>query len=591
MGARIERHRVGAAALSAAQRDFAGRLAGEVHRMRHDACPSYGWQMISDDLLDYVAARSVTDPGLGGKDIQVAVESATAAAVGSVALAAGERLDVFIHYVGEGIRYTGGRVPDGTVEADRGRAILPAEWLEVLWLAVVTARSDHYGELLVHLAGPLRGNERQPGPALVHALMAYVYGCQENRDAPDPVEAAGRLAVIDAIVDGLGAGDTGLAERAALAALRALAAEDEEGFGRALARQLEIHRGRFGDSAVALPNPPPRTLLPLSAIALAAMAHRWLGWRIAVDSDYLPEALVTGFATAGPRVRAYGRDKRPDALTALASGPLTVDRPAHPAPPHGPARAEAADPARAGLARFRDPASDPADLAVGMTGLLRGLRLRALSRAAESPGDPLLHEDLRLGAEAGGAAFRLARTAPGGSVGVTVGGTRRILPAWRGAYEPGPGHWRDAVACALVVGARGPLADCVLMPPEFFEQGPYESPGGAYCAALHDYLRGADPEPALDRALRAAGRLAGDGFLGPPVVLLSQLVEGDREGFALALADALEAHREHYAVAARGLAPEAALDLDVLALACHARRIGWPVPVRSPYLPELLPSG
>ena len=78
MRARIERHRVGAAALSSAQRDFADRLAGEVYRMRHDACPSYGWQMISDELLDYVGARSVADPGLGGKDIRVAVESATA---------------------------------------------------------------------------------------------------------------------------------------------------------------------------------------------------------------------------------------------------------------------------------------------------------------------------------------------------------------------------------------------------------------------------------------------------------------------------------------------------------------------------------
>lgn len=35
----------------------------------------------------------------------------------------------------------------------------------------------------------------------------------------------------------------------------------------------------------------------------------------------------------------------------------------------------------------------------------------------------------------------------------------------------------------------------------------------------------------------------------PPAVLLSQLVEGDEEGFNLALADVLEAHRAYYQVA------------------------------------------
>ncbi|MEU6682964.1 Imm49 family immunity protein [Streptomyces sp. NPDC046832] len=32
--------------------------------------------------------------------------------------------------------------------------------------------------------------------------------------------------------------------------------------------------------------------------------------------------------------------------------------------------------------------------------------------------------------------------------------------------------------------------------------------------------------------------------------------------------------------------PDAAVDLDFLALACHARRRGWAVRVASPYLPQ-----
>ncbi|GAA2606273.1 MULTISPECIES: Imm49 family immunity protein [Streptomyces] len=55
---------------------------------------------------------------------------------------------------------------------------------------------------------------------------------------------------------------------------------------------------------------------------------------------------------------------------------------------------------------------------------------------------------------------------------------------------------------------------------------------------------------------------------------------------ASALADALEAHRAHYQVADRADGPDASLDLDVLALACHARRRGWEIRVESPYLPR-----
>lgn len=73
-------------------------------------------------------------------------------------------------------------------------------------------------------------------------------------------------------------------------------------------------------------------------------------------------------------------------------------------------------------------------------------------------------------------------------------------------------------------------------------------------------------------------------------MLFSQLVEGDEESFNLALADALEAHRDHHAVGGRaeGAGADAAVCFDVLALACHARRRGWRIRVSSPYLPESL---
>ncbi|MFJ4624708.1 immunity 49 family protein [Streptomyces sp. NPDC088812] len=93
---------------------------------------------------------------------------------------------------------------------------------------------------------------------------------------------------------------------------------------------------------------------------------------------------------------------------------------------------------------------------------------------------------------------------------------------------------------------------------------------------------------AAQRALEQAEKAKHWGFAMPPAVLLSQLVEGDAENFNLALADALETHRAHYQVADRADDPDASINLDILALACHARRRGWAIHVESPYLPQNL---
>ncbi|MBT2454823.1 immunity 49 family protein [Streptomyces sp. ISL-86] len=81
----------------------------------------------------------------------------------------------------------------------------------------------------------------------------------------------------------------------------------------------------------------------------------------------------------------------------------------------------------------------------------------------------------------------------------------------------------------------------------------------AYRETLHAYLRGADPESAMERALREAEKAKGWGFFPPPAVLLSQLVEGDEESFNLALADALEAHRDYYGAAGESAEGQVAL--------------------------------
>ncbi|MFD9405942.1 Imm49 family immunity protein [Streptomyces sp. NPDC059989] len=580
---RIERHTVTDAALDAALEGFAERIEGEVHRMGNDEVPDYGWSRVSESFLDYVGARSLRDPErLGGKDCRLAVQSAATAAIGAMALNAGlkDRARCIVEYTGSGILY------EDDAPAPAEAAASPRMWLDAFHLHWISGAQEE--NLLIDAAPPLRGREERPDIALIHALMAYGFGHIEDRD---PAEAgkgtsdAQRLAVVEAAAAAVAAGTDLPAHRATLATLRALAAGDRPGFGRALAAQLESHRERHSTQDA----PAPRTLLPLDAIVLASMAQ-WRGeWPDGLSSDYLPAPLLRRFEQGEPRVRPYGRKKRADAVEALAAEPLVVERPAHPLAagadltPYDTHAQELVD-------GFRSAATGPERAAGFLLGLMEAQLRRLRVRAAVDPQgrDARQQEALLCAAEAGAGALRLMKSEPGSEPAVTVGGTTRRLSAGGGGATGGPAPyvWLDLVALGLITGQRSLVADCVLADPEIFARS--VTAGAAYGAALQAYLRGADPEPALDRALRTIVPLRDSNFVVPPVVLLSQLVEGDREGFALALADALEEHRDHYEVGVLGRETEATLSLDILALVCHARRMGWPVPVVSPYLPEEL---
>ncbi|MER7812046.1 immunity 49 family protein [Streptomyces sp900116325] len=193
--------------------------------------------------------------------------------------------------------------------------------------------------------------------------------------------------------------------------------------------------------------------------------------------------------------------------------------------------------------------------------------------------------NLRLASQLGAALFCIALAEPGTEAEVTVGGQNLRHPAGRGEAA-GAGNWANATAFALITGVHEDLAPLVLTGRAI--AGKDGSAYAAYREALHAYLTGVDPESAAERALREAEKAKEWGFFPAPAVLLSQFVEGDEESFNLALADALEAHRDHYQVADRADDPDATIDLDVLALACHARRRGWDVRVESSYLPQRL---
>ncbi|MDI3405079.1 immunity 49 family protein [Streptomyces cavernicola] len=64
--------------------------------------------------------------------------------------------------------------------------------------------------------------------------------------------------------------------------LRVLLDDDQDAFEQALAARLVQHRESVG------PDPAPRSLLPVGALALAALAVQVHGWDLAVRSGYLP---------------------------------------------------------------------------------------------------------------------------------------------------------------------------------------------------------------------------------------------------------------------------------------------------------------
>ncbi|MFG3258198.1 Imm49 family immunity protein [Streptomyces sp. NPDC048172] len=567
---RIERHQVEEEALTAAREGFVDRIGSMVNTMsKAGRMGTSDWELISAEFLDCLGALSVEHPDLDTAEARALLADAAEAATGMVSYAAyfpRDSFSVFLNYVNFGMSYD--READGERET-----VGLFDWHDAFCLAVLTDTTARHGEAFSFALEPARqGKAGQPGAELAAGLMAYVLGITEDDEAPWPLPPEDTLAALDAALARVERPDH--PDTLALRGLRALAAGDREEFDAALTELLR-HAAWVGGSF-------PRALLPLTPLALAALAHRDQGWEPPVESGYLPRALVTGFESKGVRVGAFGRDRRPDAVAELAAGPVTFERPGdlnmyfsmESVELFEEFVADALKPLRSGLGDV--------DYLAGAVKKLRTLvEYRAREDAEGSEGQL---DTVRRMSRFGAALFRTMLAEPGTEVEVELDGTTLSFPAHDGR-EAGPELWHAALNAALITGAREDLAPLVLSGPARLRTDRSGRALVSYRRALLDYLRAEDAGPAAERAVGAAEKAQGQGFLPPPAVLLSQLVEGDEESFNLALLDALEAHRDHFAVADRGLDPEAVVNLDILALTCHARRRGWALQVVTPYLP------
>ncbi|MFF8694660.1 Imm49 family immunity protein [Streptomyces sp. NPDC015144] len=574
----MERHQVDGAAVRAALGDFPGRIGGRVRSLsRAEGMTGAEWRLVADEFLDHLGALSLGTPDLATPEARALLVDAATAATGAVSYAAFHPhgfFEVFLKYVNFGVDHEPGA--GGPV-----RSVSPGEWTDALCLAVLADLCDGHVDAFMLARNAFAGRTAGTPAGELTAGLAAVVLDDPGPEGTYPPGPEAKLASVDAALDRLRARaeETGepLPDRpdgVALCALRALAAGDRGAFDTALAGLLA------GESAPHGPSAAPRTLLPRVPLALAALGYRTRGWAPAVSTDYLPHALVTGFETPGPRVAGFGRDRRPDAVAALVAGPLVVERPV---------RERTVTPqARARAGKRRDEAfaaGDGEPLSAWWLGAVLADQERLFKMCTEESGRVTRAQLAHLGLASGAAAalFRLALAEPGTTAEVTVDGRTLRYRAERGDRTAGP-HWRKAVALALVAGSSEDLAPTLLAGPALARAD--DSAFAAYHEALHALLTGADPEPAARRALDRADRLRDSGFPMPPAVLLSQLVAGDEESFGLALADALEAHRDQYLIADRADDPDGALDLDILALACLAVRRGWSVRVESAYLPR-----
>ncbi|SEC11530.1 immunity 49 family protein [Streptomyces sp. 2314.4] len=576
----IKRHQVGGAAVSAVRDDFANRIGRQVRSMsKAGPIATYEWQSLAEEFLDYLGALSVGRPDLDTPEAKAVLKDATEAAAGAVAYAAYHphvSFQVMLDYVNFGMSYD----PGG--EENSQDHVTPQEWIDAFCLVILSDKATWHGEAF-HFAREKFSAAGNSSVELVTGFMAQVLGDIGDDDAEYPPSAEARLGAIDAALARirLRAEETGESlldhsHTVALRTLRALVAGDREAFDTGLTDLLLPLSEQRGSGAG------PRSLLPLLPIALAALAYRGPGWAPAVDTDYLPRALVTGFETPGPRVGGLGHNRRPDAVAALAEGPVVIDRPIPTQPLHPQSEAQFEKYTREAFTEVNGQRPAVWQLASALQNQEILFKTRA-SHSADVTDVQLAN--LRLASQLGAALFRIALAEPGTEAEVTIGGRTVAYPATRDE-EASAGHWQTATNFALITGVREDLAPQVLTGPIYARKD--GSAFASYREALHDYLRGEDPLPATERALHEVERAKDWGFFPPPVVLFSQLVEGDEESFNLALADALEAHRDHYQVADRADDCDAAINIDILALTCHARRRGWTIRVESPYLPQRL---
>ncbi|KAB2339079.1 immunity 49 family protein [Actinomadura rudentiformis] len=411
-----DRHEVDESAIAKALGAVPDQLSEDTSRAENGG--PFGIEMLSDMLLDYVAARSAEiDPRFESRESWTALKSAAELAADYVAAQhtpVGEVARAFVEYLGVGFGFT-------VTDEER---VYTSDWIHAFHLALICRD----GAKLVRLYDLLQGLPDGPETVYARALAirwADVAGLlSQDGDEPHGPDGSPGPARTPYPVKLDGARSPG--DEVTL--LRALVQGDAAGFQTALAEAIARHREKAGAGRV-------RDLIAWGPLALAALAHE-SGVPVEVESGYLPVRLVT---EAGPR-------------TAEAGEP--IPRPEYSRQDNAEWIERLEGKAAEGLTRLFGPRIVLGYRCSAFQRFAQD-RLRAFSvRSVLDPAaeDPRQWADLVVASEATCAAFRLAAAPRESEVEVTVAGRTGSVPA------PGPNsdssHWSYAKAVAFALAAR-----------------------------------------------------------------------------------------------------------------------------------------
>lgn len=306
----VAHHDVSEERIAEALDDIDGRAFGRWHSMRYGSFRLNRLRDMADELLDHVAARALTEPGLD-EATRRALVTAAECSLGVMSLGCYPDGDQEITFtlVREELTSEEMAFQDVIDEAPTARTWLDTfaavvvsglvwEWQRVTALSL---RGDFASAIRDGVPYSKLTSTSEPADmAAMEALCAYATESSghlprdwptvplRKPDAPERADGAERL---DA------AGPLTPDQRL----LRVLLDDDQHAFEHALADRLAVHREGVGT------DPAPRTLLPLDTLALAALAVQVHGWELNVRSAYLPHGIL-GPSDALQRAADAGRN-------------------------------------------------------------------------------------------------------------------------------------------------------------------------------------------------------------------------------------------------------------------------------------------
>ncbi|QIY76158.1 immunity 49 family protein [Streptomyces sp. RLB1-33] len=291
----VTRHEVSGQRIAQALDDISRRTWRRWHWMRYDDPSPQKLQEMHDELLDHIAARTVEDPALD-ESSRTALRTAAECSLGALSVGCFPDGDQEINFplISETLSSEDIAFGDAIEQAPTA-----GSWCDTFAMCLVSGvvwewqraiglllRSDYAPAIRDGVPySKLNSMSDRADLAAMDALCGYLTQARGHlpRDwptvtlrKPDADERAEAARKLDA------AGPLTPDQRL----LRVLLDDDQHAFEQALVARLIEHRESVGS------DPAPSSLLPLSALALAALAVQVHGWESGVRSGYLPHGML-----------------------------------------------------------------------------------------------------------------------------------------------------------------------------------------------------------------------------------------------------------------------------------------------------------